>query len=333
MPCPALSFVWIDQSCATLCRGANRFFRVGPESIVPLCFEKSIWAVVSMRAVLKAGAAYAFLDPTHPAGRRSYLQKTLEATFVITSPRNAGLIEDCAKVIVDARFFACLTTPETPPASDVKPENACILAFTSGSTGAPKAFIHDHRSSCTGVVSNAPSQGLDSSSVRVYQWAAYTFDISITETYDPLIHGGVVRIPSEEERLNDAEECMVRKGINWAWFPPSFARVLRPGSIPGLKRLLFGGEVVTVDDVNNWVEKVPVYNSYSPAESTLWFIHPQKRDSNIVSLGKPINTLGWIVDPDDSNRLLPIGPSESSSSRILACSEVISTILTRQPKS
>ncbi|KAE8823687.1 hypothetical protein HRS9122_10456 [Pyrenophora teres f. teres] len=39
---------------------------VKPGDVVPLCFEKSMWTVVAMLAVLKAGGAFAPLDPDHP---------------------------------------------------------------------------------------------------------------------------------------------------------------------------------------------------------------------------------------------------------------------------
>lgn len=40
---------------------------VGPETIVPFCFEKSIWTVMAIVGILEAGGVFVPLDPSHPA--------------------------------------------------------------------------------------------------------------------------------------------------------------------------------------------------------------------------------------------------------------------------
>ncbi|KAB8364869.1 hypothetical protein FH972_024729 [Carpinus fangiana] len=302
-----LSYKELDQITNKLARLLVDEFRLGPESIVPLCFEKSIWAVITMIAVLKSGASYACMDPQHPADRKEYMVRTIEAEFVLTSALNAPTITSVPAIIVDESLLSGSRYTSDALHVAVRPDNACIVAFTSGTTGNPKSFVHEHVSMCTGILSNAPLQGLNSSDIRLFQWAAYTFDVSITEIYAPLIFGATVCIPSEEERLNNVEEAMNRMAVNWAYFTPSFARFFRRYSVPGLKRLILGGEAVTVDDVRGWVDKVPVFNAYGPAESTIWFLEPQYGKSETISIGKPVNTLAWIVQPNDVNQLVPVG--------------------------
>lgn len=50
---------------------------IGPEVFVPLCFEKSKWAVIAIIGVIKAGGAYTFLDPLYPLKRMSSIYKDL----------------------------------------------------------------------------------------------------------------------------------------------------------------------------------------------------------------------------------------------------------------
>ena len=281
---------------------------VGPHVTIPLCFEKSMWAVVAMLAVLKAGASYACMDPTYPSERRKRILKMLDADLMITTILHKELREHCTAIVLDASLLASIHASEISPVVDVTPTSACIVAFTSGSTGYPKGFVQEHMSMCTGILSNAPAQGLDISSARVFQWAAYTFDVSITEIFAPLIYGGCVCIPSEEERLNNVEECIRRMEINWAYFTPSFARFFQRYSVPTLKTLLMGGEALIADDVKGWVSKARVLNAYGPAESANWWLEPQTGESELVSIGRPTtNMLAWIVDPDDHDHLRPLG--------------------------
>ncbi|KAF2839734.1 putative nonribosomal peptide synthase [Patellaria atrata CBS 101060] len=302
-----LTYRELDRYSSILARHLIEEFGIGPEKVVPLCFEKSIWAVIAMLGVLKAGAAYCCIDPALPAARRNYMIELVDGSLVLTSPIYSELMVDFPTFAVDADLFSGLNYPETLPSSGVKPTNTCVIAFSSGTTGKPKAITHTHISVCSGIDANAPVQGLNQVRKRVFQWAAYTFDVSITETFSPLIHGGTVCIPSEEERLNNVDECMIRMDVDWAYFTPTFARFFRQYTIPTLKTLILGGEAVTIDDVRGWVNKVRVLNAYGPAEAITWFLEPQAGISNTISIGRPINMYGWIVNPDNSAQLMPIG--------------------------
>ena len=58
-----------------------------PGMKVPLLFEKSIYTVVTMLALLKAGATCVSLDPAHPLERLQGLVKDVDATLVLSSRR------------------------------------------------------------------------------------------------------------------------------------------------------------------------------------------------------------------------------------------------------
>lgn len=45
------------------------FQNVGPEVLVLVCFDKSLWAVVSMLGVRKASGAFVCIDPAQPIDR------------------------------------------------------------------------------------------------------------------------------------------------------------------------------------------------------------------------------------------------------------------------
>ena len=42
---------------------------VRPDTLVPICFEKSIWTIIAIVAILKAGGAFVPLDPSYPKER------------------------------------------------------------------------------------------------------------------------------------------------------------------------------------------------------------------------------------------------------------------------
>jgi non-ribosomal peptide synthetase component F len=114
---------------------------VGPEVIVPLCFEKSQWAIVGLLATLKAGGVFLLLDPSQPIARLESFVKQTGASFALSS---SACIDTCTALVerpfvVDAASL--LKLKWTSPQSSVQLDNAAYVIFTSGSTGTPKAMI------------------------------------------------------------------------------------------------------------------------------------------------------------------------------------------------
>jgi non-ribosomal peptide synthetase component F len=63
---------------------------------VPLLFEKSLWTVVAMFAVLKIGAANVALNPAHPPDRWRSLIEDVDANFILCSQMHQSLAGDIA---------------------------------------------------------------------------------------------------------------------------------------------------------------------------------------------------------------------------------------------
>ncbi|KAI0182334.1 hypothetical protein EV127DRAFT_492848 [Xylaria flabelliformis] len=300
-----LSYSDLDKRSSAIAAYLIEQYDLGPGKKVALCFEKGTWAIVSMLSVLKAGAAYCCLDPSHPRARHDSIIHTLDASLVIASAQYKNNFDEHS-VLVPTLELASQQRDYQP--TNVRPDDPCIVAFTSGSTGTPKGIVHTHNSLVTGILSNAPRQHLDKEGVSTFQWSSYTFDVSMVEIYAPLIYGGCICVPSNEERINNVEESMNRMAVNWAYFTPSFARLFAQFHIPSLQTLLLGGEVVTCDDINAWRDHVRVIHSYGPAECATFFL--QEFDGpcpQIVPIGPAPNTYAWIVNPNNSELLSPLG--------------------------
>lgn len=298
-------------------------YNLGRGAVIPLCFDKSPLAVVAMLAVLKAGAAYCCLDPQHPRARHDFILQSVKASLVLVSPEHQGLFSSPV-LMVDCKLLRELDDSkgdDEPNFDQKRPGDTCIVAFSSGSTGVPKGIVHTHETLTTGLVQNGPRHGLDRPGIRVFQWCAYTFDISLTEVWGTLICGGVICIPSEHERLNDVESVMNRMAVEWAFFTPSFARFFcrQRYHVKTLKTLAVGGEALTQHDAHTFLEDLDldrVVQVFGPAEFITMFLktvtrrdpypEDERRQSEYVPF-VPSNAHSWIVDPDDVERLAPVG--------------------------
>ena len=283
---------------------------VKPEILVPLCFDKSKWTVVAMLAVLRAGGGCVFLDPiNHPPARMMSIIEDIDAPFAICAPRFRQRLRDMVPSIISLEhsFLEQLPTPETDDPTDVQPDNVAFVMFTSGSTGKPKGIVHDHRAICSSYLAFGPSLHIGSHS-RIFQFAAYTFDVCISDIVAPLLLGGCVCIPSESDRVNDIVGSIKRLNANWVLLTPSFARHIEPEQTSNLKTLCLAGETVLPGDKLRWAGHLDLIVGYGPAEVSLCTAGSLAIDGySPPTIGNMVGGLGWITEVSNPTKLAPIG--------------------------
>ncbi|KAJ5165554.1 HC-toxin synthetase [Penicillium coprophilum] len=296
-------------------------FSIGPEVIVPLCFEKSRWTTVAMLGVMKAGAAFVLLDPSsQPVHRMQGICMQVNATFVVCSRANASNFEHIpgmSAIILDREIMATMQSSKHPTLKHIGPvpsyEDALYAVFTSGSTGQPKGIIIEHGGYATTALARQSVLGLHRGS-RVLQFASYAFDVSIENTLDTLIAGGCVCIPSESQRKADFARIADEFQVTYADLTPSVARLLSPSDIPTVEIMVLGGETMASEDVSRWANQVRLVNAYGPAECTVTAtvkhvtVTSTSRNEDAINIGRAFPTAGtWVVDQFNHNKLLPIG--------------------------
>ncbi len=282
---------------------------VGPEARVGICLERGAEMVITMLAVLKAGAAYVPLEPAYPAERLGFMLADSSAAAVVTQeslravlPIPAGV----ATVSVDGDTARIAAERAENPGVRVGPRSLAHVIYTSGSTGTPKGVGIEHR----GVVrlvreTETVRLGPDD---RVGQASTPSFDAATFEVWGALLNGAaLVGIPKEvalsPERLAD---LLRAEGITVLLLTTAlFNQVARerPGAFRPLRTVLFGGEAADAAAVRAVLDaggSERLVNAYGPTEnsafSTWHLVRQVSTDATTVPIGRPVaNSSAYVL--------------------------------------
>jgi amino acid adenylation domain-containing protein len=304
----------LDNAASRLACYLVRNFSIRLDELVHVCFEKSAWFFVAILAINKAGAAWVPLDPSHPIERQRNVIRQTAARIALVSPANAQMCAALLATVVevtpqlDKELSKESVSDLNLPVNTISPRNATYVLFTSGSTGTPKGLVMEHGSVCTSQTAICQRLGL-TKDVRILQFASFVFDLCIGEIIAPLISGACICVPSEHTRLNDLKGFIHEMNINWAFLTPSFAQTINPEEVPTLELLLLAGEAVSRDVLNIWFGKVRLINGWGPAETCVFSTLHEWTSANEspLTVGQPVGGSCWIVDPEDPQKLAPIG--------------------------
>jgi natural product biosynthesis luciferase-like monooxygenase protein/amino acid adenylation domain-containing protein len=304
----AVVFEDLQLSYGELDRRANqlghhlRGVGIGVESVIGLCVERSLEMVIGLLGILKAGAAYLPLDPSHPAERLSYMLADAKVRVLVTQERLLDEVSgyDARLVRLDGDWQEIADEPEEALASGVGPDNLAYVIYTSGSTGRPKGVMVSHGAMTNFLSSMAEAPGLEASDTM----AAVTplsFDIAGLEIYLPLMRGARLAVMGRAVVVDGRQlrERLAAVGTSVIQATPATWRLLREaGWAGGGVKVLCGGEALAVD-LAQWLRggAAQVWNLYGPTETTIWSTASRVERNGPVMIGRPIsNTLVYVLD-------------------------------------
>lgn len=282
---------------------------VGPETFVLSCFEKSTWAIVARLAILKAGGAYISIDASDPPIFLDSVITRADARIMLTSPAYESKYTSLVQTVIPITRDILQALPKSTGriCSTVHPGNACLILFTSGSTGQPKGIIQEHRSYATAIRDYNRVLGLGNRS-RVFQFDDYAFDISNNDYLTALAAGGCCCVPTPEKTIPALIENVNTLQANMTFLTPTVAIQLSPKDVPTLDIVCVGGEPMSNDLLMEWGSHVRLINQYGMGEAATFCAYnddPKPNQSAVV--GKSGSGAIWIANPASPERPVPIG--------------------------
>ncbi|KAM3456645.1 hypothetical protein MY3296_001600 [Beauveria thailandica] len=299
-----LTYAELEQRVSAVAEKLSQL-KVLPGTFVGLLLEKSMLSTVVILGVIKAGCAFVLLDVSQPSRRLKAMCTMTNVGMVIASSNNIKEGRSLGIVCQSTESFPLLPSGETCHGSS-KPSSPLYAGFTSGSTGEPKGFVIQHDNFMSGLDEYCAGLDLKPDS-RVFQFASYSFVVSITGQLAPLARGACLCIPSQFQLEHDLAGVIRDLRADWIAITPSAARIMDPGTVPSLKTLVMVGEEMSSSDLSKW-SHLSLYSLYGQSENSKGTMIAQKTGINAVAgIGRPYQANAWIVDRENHNVLLPIG--------------------------
>ncbi|MCL6261365.1 amino acid adenylation domain-containing protein [Aquiflexum sp. TKW24L] len=281
-----------------------------PESLVPICLDRSLEMIIGILGILKAGGAYVPVDPTYPDERIEYVFSDTLANFAITTSDLKNRIQSLGELIILDEDWPVIEkmSQELIPL-DIRQNHLAYIIYTSGSTGKPKGVMIEHRSLSASTLARK-SYYNDLGSVLLIP--SFAFDSSVAVIFGALTTGGKLILCKSElikdpyhikELLQETEAILC---------VPSYYRFLLEEDLLAsskLKNVIVAGENLDGSLVKLHFEKsgkAALYNEYGPTECTVWAsVADIQSPHEKVTIGKPIDySKIYIINKD--NQLNPV---------------------------
>lgn len=294
---------------------------VKAEEKIGVIFEHSAELIISLLAVMKAGAVYVPLNPELPGARKLEISKTASLSYIVTNSFNSSSIEEFnGRILEYDRIQLSLSTmPKNNVDNQISSHNLAYVLFTSGTTNKPKGIEIEHRGVVnlfTWLTQEYTLELKDS----VQMMTPYSFDASLLEIFWPLTQGAKIVIPQQEELKNvfALGELAYQHQVAFLQFVPimleEFIHARRNNDIPELPFLRYvicGGAPLTRKIHDKFKEQFNcrLSNHYGPTEVTVdsvVFECNREFEGDIVPIGKPIaNTKMYVLD--EWLKIVPVG--------------------------
>lgn len=291
----------------------------GSTPIVGVVLDRTPDLVITLLAVLKAGAAYVPIDPEYPHDRIAFMLADSSATLLITSKKYhsasqttyqvSGQPASQTKVVLLESLLAELDQyPKEAPAVDVTGNDLAYILYTSGSTGKPKGVLIEHHNLVNLLYSMISWPGITKDDILLAV-TTVSFDIAGLELYLPILVGATM-VLADSETTKDGRallETVSNFGVSIIQATPiTYKMMLAAGWETRLPlKILCCGEPMSKDLAQKLTARCgSLWNMYGPTETTIYSTGKQILASDeIITIGRPIqNTQVYILD-EHLNRL------------------------------
>jgi bacitracin synthase 3 len=298
--------------------GVLQTYEIGNGDFVGILLKRSPELIITLLALFKIGAAYVPLNLTDPENRIVSILNSAKIKYVITNSDNTLILHD-NHIRLNIEQLASNAEGILLNGKNItlNPTDSAYIIFTSGTTGTPKGVWVNHRS-VVNLIEWVNETFKISNNDKLLWVTNLSFDLSVYDIFGILVAGGIVRILSDEDRLDPQKqyEIILREGITfWDSAPQALQQVAqyfkRTGSnhLFDILRLVFlSGDWIPLSlppAITSNFPSAVVVGLGGATEATVWSnyyimgnILPEWKS---VPYGKPIQNSRYYILDDNLN--------------------------------
>ncbi|MEV7548727.1 amino acid adenylation domain-containing protein [Amycolatopsis sp. NPDC089917] len=254
--------------------------------LVAVTLPRGAGLVVTLLAVLKAGAAYLPIDPDFPAERVEFM-----------------LADAAPALVIDPAWLAGGAPADPVELPEVPLDAPAYVLYTSGSTGRPKGVVVTRRN-LANLLASLRERFVFGPADRFLAVTTVSFDIAALELFLPLLDGATIVLASRDDTRDPLRlsALLDRERITAMQATPSLWQALAESAPLALRgvRALVGGEALPPALARTLsATTAGVTNLYGPTETTIWStahgISLAGADRPLI--GRPLhNTHAYVLD-------------------------------------
>ncbi len=284
---------------------------VSSEHLVGICIERSIWMVIGVLGILKAGAAYVPMDANYPMERKAFILADTQMSLLLTQESLAADLnaDNITKICIDTDWHTIGEEAQENPSTKTNAQNLAYVIYTSGSTGKPKGTLISHYGLINYLNWCTQAYQVEQGSGTLVH-SSLGFDLTITSLFSPLIVGRQVELlPENQEIVNLAQTLKSRNNLSLVKITPAHLELLSQqlSSVEAVGRtnaFIIGGENLTRQHISFWQKFAPntiLINEYGPTETVvgccIYQVPKTHNFSGSIPIGNPIaNTRLYVLD-------------------------------------
>ncbi len=295
---------------------------------VALLMESGLPMIVGVLAACKSGKIAVPLDAAYPKARQSYMLENSEAGLLVCDSATHSRAREIA-----GEGVRILNTDALPagilcenPGIEVSADSACLLLYTSGSTGHPKGIVQTHRNVLHTCMSYTNTLGISPDDC-ISHLHSTSFSAGITEVFWGILNGAQVSVWDVRARgFTGLRRWLADERISLLhWVPTSFRHLFKAEfdqvassvgeEFPAARLLVLGSEAVTRRDVELWREHFPAdslfvcrLGSTEASNYRMFFIDRETEfEGTVVPVGYPFGGKEVLL-LDDAGK--PVKPGE-----------------------
>lgn len=228
--------------------------------------------------------------------------ETVRPALIVADERNRAELEaagpECEVLLIgDAHFYA----PELAPIAELAKRDPCLITFTSGTSGEPKAVVHGQRY-------------LDGQRLQAEHWlgpeegelvwctAASGWSKSARNAFiAPWLRGASAMLHDGRFDPQERLELLAREQVNVLCMAPTEYRVIAKRAtlapMPALRALVAAGEALNPEVLRAWrvATGLEIRDGYGQTETGQLTGAPHREPARPGSMGKALPGIGLLV--------------------------------------